>query len=121
MRATDQYRSTNFYALDTAVASEARAEAPAKANLAFHLTGFSVSFNGTPATAVQFTIFNGATAIDITEMAAVYIAPLIINGIAWRPWEFTKGQITALSVPSLGAGIRCTARICGFYSTPSND
>lgn len=97
----------------TAVNGIATATAPVRGNMRFHLTAIRFSANGAPAAVVQVEVRTGGTSWIRYEVPAAAFAPINIE--RRRPLAFPRGVAVNAVLPALGAAIRGTIEIEGFY------
>ena len=116
MRIEDQFaRPSEVFAVDSQVNATATATVAAAANKRFMVTGATISANGNVAAAVSVTLTNGATTIDCFEIPATAIAPIVVNYV--RPMQCDVNVAAAISCPALGAAIRGSVAIRGYFTT----
>jgi hypothetical protein len=75
------------------------------------VTAFSISANGQPAAAVEATLTIGGQSVLIQIPAAAF-AMMFVN-FAQAPLEANVAETVSLSVPALGAAIKCTVTLYG--------
>jgi len=119
MRPHDLVNARMRFFRDDRTNATATATAPAVPGMAFHVTGYALSFSGTPASVVQVELRSNGVPKERIELAAGYIAPLKPTDMSVRPWEMPVGEVTEFVCPALGAGIEVAMTLKGFYSTPS--
>jgi hypothetical protein len=118
MRFEDTLRPMEVHAVDSQTNATATAQVTARATLSFYVTGFSFSANGTPAAAVQVELREGVSPLARYEVPASAFAPVIVM-LHDRPIEVKPGFVPSIVMPALGAAIRGTVTLHGFYSQPS--
>lgn len=101
--------------VDTQTHSACSAAIAAVAGFRVIVKSIEISASTAPAAAVSATLKDGNTVIAQYEIPAAAIAPIFVN--YGNGLKCTLGNAATLAVPDLGAGVKCSATIHGFYGT----
>lgn len=113
MSALDQtfFRSAKILAVQSATNGVATATVAATERVKTLVTAIAISANGQPGAAAEASLTVGATTVPIQIPAAAFA--LIFINFAQAPLESDYNEAVSVSVPALGASVKCSVAVFG--------
>lgn len=106
---------TKWTTIDSQTNATATATKAAVTGRCHYITGLTISANAAPAAAIEATLYDGTTAIDLFEIPASAFAPIVVN--YKPPIKVTSGAATSIALGAGGAGVKTSVTLRGFTAS----